>query len=91
MVLRATTMSEFQVRRLCKKITQRNSGKNSAQRHTTLCIQFLDREKNDKNNKLTVGEQICFTIVRGYAEILPNFHYEVIDSFWAEIRATGKN
>ena len=25
-------------------------GKISAQPHTTLCIQFLDRENNDKNN-----------------------------------------
>ena len=27
-------------------------GKISAQPHTTLCIQFLNREKNDKNNTL---------------------------------------
>ena len=27
-------------------------GKISAQPHTTLCIQFLDRENNDKNNTL---------------------------------------
>ena len=47
-------------------------GKISAQLHTTLCIQFLDREKNDKNNTLPLGKQICLTIVWGCAEILPN-------------------
>ena len=35
----------------------------SAQPHTTLCIQFLDRENNDKNNILPLGKQICFTMV----------------------------
>ena len=29
-----------------------NAGKISAQPHTTLSIQFLDRENNDKNNAL---------------------------------------
>ena len=43
----------------------------SAQPHTTLCIQFLDRENNDKNNTLPLGKQICFTIVWGCEEILP--------------------
>ena len=47
-------------------------GKISAQPHPTLCIQFLDRENNDKNNTLLLGKQICFTIVWGCAEILPN-------------------
>ena len=37
----------------------------SAQPHTTSCIQFLDRENNDKNNRLPLGKQICFTIVWG--------------------------
>ena len=46
-------------------------GKISAQPHTTLRIQFLDRENNDKNNTLPLGKQICFTIVWGCAEILP--------------------
>ena len=46
-------------------------GKISAQPHTTLCIQFLDRENNDKNNTLPLGKQTCFTIVWGYAETLP--------------------
>ena len=48
-------------------------GKISAQPHTTLCIQFLDRENNDKNNTLPSGKQICLTIVWGCAEILPHF------------------
>ena len=39
--------------------------------YTTLCIQFLDRENNDKNNTLPLGIQICFIIVWGCAEILP--------------------
>ena len=47
-------------------------GKTSAQPHTTLCIQFLDRENNDKNNTLPLGKQICFTIGWDYAEILPS-------------------
>ena len=34
--------------------------------------QFFDREINDKNNTLSLGKQICFTIVWGCAEILPN-------------------
>ena len=46
-------------------------GKISAQPRTTLCIQFLDRENNDKNSRLPLGKQICFTIVWGCAEILP--------------------
>ena len=32
----------------------------SAQPRTTLCIQFLDRENNEKNNTLPLGKQICF-------------------------------
>ena len=35
--------------------TMRVRGKISAQPHTTLCIQFLDRENNDKNNRLPLG------------------------------------
>ena len=42
-----------------------------AQSHTTLCIQFLDRENDDKNNTLPLGKQICLTIVWGCAEMLP--------------------
>ena len=48
-----------------------HTGKIYAQLHTTLCIQFLDRENNDKNNALPLGNQICFTIVWSWAEILP--------------------
>ena len=46
-------------------------GKISAQPHTTLCIQFLSRENNDKNNTFPLGKQICFTIVWGCTETLP--------------------
>ena len=49
----------------------RTSCKISAQPHTTLRIQFLNRENNDKNNTLPLGKQICFTIVWGCEEILP--------------------
>ena len=49
----------------------RKKGKISAQPHTTLCIQFLDRENNDKNNTFPLGKQICFTIVWGCTETLP--------------------
>ena len=48
-------------------------GKISAQPHTTLCIQFLNRENNDKNNTFPLGKQICFTIVWGCAETLPRY------------------
>ena len=47
-------------------------GKISAQPHTILYIQFLDRENNNKNNTLPLRKQICFTIVWGCAEILPS-------------------
>ena len=47
-------------------------GKISTQPHPTLYIQFLDREKNDKNNTLPLGKQICFIIVWDSAEILPS-------------------
>ena len=48
-------------------------GKISAQSHPILCIQFLNRENNDKNNTLPLGKQICFTIAWGCAEILPHY------------------
>ena len=51
-------------------LLRKANGKIFAQPHTTLCIQFLDRENNDKNNTLPLGKQICFTIVWGCAEIL---------------------
>ena len=48
-----------------KKVQRNNLGEISTQPHTTLCIQFLDRENNNKNNRLPLGKQICFTIVWG--------------------------
>ena len=53
-------------------------GKISAQPHTTLSIQFLDKENNDKNNTLPLGKQICFTIGWDYAEILPAIVLEIL-------------
>ena len=47
-------------------------GKISVQPHPTLCIQFLNRENNDKNNTFPLGKQICFTMVWGCAETLPS-------------------
>ena len=41
-------------------LTRSRLGKISAQSHTKLCIQLLDREKN---NTLPLGKQICFTTV----------------------------
>ena len=35
-------------------------GEISAQPHTKLCIQFLTRENNEKNNTFPLGKQICF-------------------------------
>ena len=52
-------------------------GKISAQPHTTLCIQFLNREKNDKNNTLPLRKHICLTKVWGCAEILPRSFYRM--------------
>ena len=54
-----------------------NWGKISAQPHPTLCIQFLNRENNDKNNTFPLGKQICFTIVRGCAETLPGYEIHI--------------
>ena len=53
------------------ELPRNKTGKISGQPHTKLCIQFLDRENNDKNNTLPLGKQICLTIVWGCAEILP--------------------
>ena len=54
--------------------------------HTTLCIQFLGRENNDKNNTLPLRKQICFTVAWGCAEILPllvKFPHKInFTSFW---------
>ena len=48
----------------------RKNGKISAHPYPTKCIQFLDRENNDKNNTLPFRKQICLSIVWGCAEIL---------------------
>ena len=53
------------------KTFKKREGKISAQPHTTLCIQFLNRENNDKNNAFPLGKQICFAIVWGCTETLP--------------------
>ena len=50
-----------------------DKSKISAQPNTTLSIQFLDRENNDKNNTLPLGKQICLTIVWRCAKILPRY------------------
>ena len=46
-----------------KKKSGGSFGKISTQPHMTLCIQFLDRENNDKSNTLPLEKQICLTIV----------------------------
>ena len=48
-------------------------GKISGQPHTTLCIQFLDGENNDKKNTFPLGKQICFTIVWSCVEIFTSY------------------
>ena len=53
-------------------LTRKDLGKISAQPHTTLCIQFLNRENNDKNNTFPLGKQICFTIIWDCTETLPS-------------------
>ena len=60
-------------------------GKISAQPHPTLCIQFLNRENNDKNNTFPLGKQICFTIVWGFAETLPG--YILLKCIWLSLHA----
>ena len=73
----------------------KESGKISAQPHTTLRIQFLDRKKNDPIEKKMTKTVHChwensfFTIVWGCAEILPrielNLHnFIVLISFALE-------
>ena len=46
-------------------------GKISAQPHTKLCIQFLTRENNEKNNTFPLENRFVLTIVWGCAETLP--------------------
>ena len=50
-------------------LTRKDLGKISAQPHTTLCIQFLNRENNDKNNTFPLGKQICFCSVLRYLSV----------------------
>ena len=52
-------------------------GKISAQPHTTLSVQFLDKGNNDKYNTLPLGKQICFTIVLGCAEIFYQIYVSI--------------
>ena len=59
-----------------RKQSQTILGKISAQPHPTLCIQFLNRENNDKNNTFPLRKQIYFTIVWGCEETLPKRWYE---------------
>ena len=63
-------------------------GKISAQPHPTLCIPFLNRENNDKNNTFLLGKQICFTIVWGCAETLPISFFR-FGSFPCQFRTRG--
>ena len=56
------------------------SGKISAQPHPILCIQFLDRENNDKNNTLPLGKQIM-TVVKGLLWLVTN-HRAVFCTMW---------
>ena len=55
-------------------------GKSPAQPHTTLCIQFLDRENNDKNNTLPLGKHIFLTIVIAFNNYLQEWHAEFIQT-----------
>ena len=47
-------------------------GKISAQPCTTLCIQFLDRENNDKKQYIAIRKTYLFYNSMGLWEILPN-------------------
>ena len=76
-------------------LTRKDLGKISAQPHTTLCIQFLNRENNDKNNTFPLGKQICFTIIWGCTETLPrsivdrniyNFNLFSFKWFWWNLK-----
>ena len=52
-------------------------GKISAQPHTTLSIQFLTRENNEKNNTFPSGKQICFDNSMGLCwNFTPTLFYE---------------
>ena len=64
-------------------------GKISVQPHPTLCIQFLNRENNDKNNTFPLGKQICFTMVWGCAETLPAAVSHIADGCVNNIRSAS--
>ena len=51
------------------QVTSPDLGKISTQPHPTICIQFLNRENNDKNN--------AYPIVWGCAETLPLIYINV--------------
>ena len=53
------------------------SGKISAQPHTTLCIQFLNRENNDKNNTLPLENRFFFYNSMGLYR-----NFTIILSWW---------
>ena len=49
-------------------------GKISARPHTTLCIQFLDRGNNDKNQYIVVGKtDLFYNSMRLCGNVLPHF------------------
>ena len=52
-----------------------NAGKISAQPHTTLSIQFLDRENNDKKQCIAIGKTDLFYNVMGLCGNLTNNAY----------------
>ena len=53
----------------------KGDGKISVQPHTTLYIQFLTRENNEKNNTFPLEKQICFDNSMG---LCGNFTKEMI-------------
>ena len=62
------------------------SGKISPRPHTTLCIQFLDKENNNKNSTLPLGKQICF-----YNSMGLRGNYTLFHPLTYEAWATTKN
>ena len=67
----------------------KKNGKISAQPYPTKCIQFLDRENNEKNNTLPLGKQICFSIVWGCAKFYhqPRRPLVSVVAFWMQTYA----
>ena len=62
--------------------TPRVFGKISAQPHTTLCIQFLDRENNDKSNRLPLGGNFTEFFVRT-KNITKSIHVNIFFLLWS--------